>query len=218
MATDPAPASRPHTGRRRNPAVREAVLRRAADLLAGPDGMAVTIDAIARAAGVSKHTIYRWWPSKGAVLLEAVVEHAQQEVPVPDTGVLAADLSTFLSGTFLAVERAGDLFRALAAEALRDTAAAEGMRAFIAARRERLRALLIQGRDRGELPAGIDLELTMDQIYGLMWYRLLIARTPLTAGLAAQLTQAVIGGARPHAPGPPAPIPATSRDDPGDVL
>ncbi|MFC4532667.1 TetR/AcrR family transcriptional regulator [Sphaerisporangium dianthi] len=202
MSADPTPA-RPHTGRRRNPAVRRAVLRCAADLLAGPDGAAVSIDAIARAAGVSKHTIYRWWPSKGAVLLEAVVEHAQQEVALPDTGALAADLEAFLAGTFQAVERAGPLLRGLMAEAQRDTEAAQGMRDFVTARRGGLRALLTRGRDRGELPAGTDLELMMDQIYGLMWYRLLLARSPLTAEVAARLAHAIAGPVTP--PPPPDP-------------
>ncbi|GGL22044.1 TetR family transcriptional regulator [Sphaerisporangium melleum] len=199
MSSSPPPppaTSRPHTGRRRNPAVRDAVLRSAAELLAGPDGMAVSIDAIARMAGVSKHTIYRWWPSKGAVLLEAVVEHAQQEVAIPDTGALVTDLATFLADTFRAVERAGALLRRLIAEALRDTASAQEMREFIVARRGGLRSLLVRGQERGELPAEQELELTMDQIYGLMWYRLLIADSPLTADDAARLARSVAG--RPH--------------------
>jgi AcrR family transcriptional regulator len=169
------------------------VLDCAADLLAGPDGMAVSIDAIAQAAGVSKHTIYRWWPSKGAVLLEAMVERAQKEVTIPDTGALATDLEAFLADTFRAVEQVAPLLRGLMAEALRDTVAAQGMREFITARRNELRGLLVRGLDRGELPAETDLELTMDQIYGLMWYRLLIARSPITGEVAIQLSRAVIG-------------------------
>jgi AcrR family transcriptional regulator len=169
------------------------VLDCAADLLAGPDGMAVSIDAIAQAAGVSKHTIYRWWPSKGVVLLEAMVERAQKEVTIPDTGALATDLEAFLADTFRAVEQVAPLLRGLMAEALRDTVAAQGMREFITARRNELRGLLVRGLDRGELPAETDLELTMDQIYGLMWYRLLIARSPITGEVAIQLSRAVIG-------------------------
>jgi AcrR family transcriptional regulator len=174
------------------------VLDCAADLLAGPDGMAVSIDAIAQAAVVSKHTIYRWWPSKGAALLEAMVERAQKEVTIPDTGAFATDLEAFLADTFRAVEQVAPLLRGLMAEALRDTVAAQGMREFITARRNELRGLLVRGLlvrglDRGELPAETDLELTMDQIYGLMWYRLLIARSPITGEVAIQLSRAVIG-------------------------
>lgn len=194
VAREPV-APRPHTGRRRNPAVREAVLKSAADLLAGPDGLTVSMDAIAQAAGVSKHTIYRWWPSKGAVLLEALVERAQQETSIPRTGTLATDVESFLVATFDAVERVAPLFRGLMAEALRDSKAAEGMREFVAARRQGLRALLTHGVEQGELPPGADLELMMDQIYGLMWYHLLITHTPLTEELAVHLARTLITSA-----------------------
>jgi AcrR family transcriptional regulator len=59
-------------------------------------GPATSIDEIAVASGVSKHTIYRWWPSKGAVLLEAMVEQARRHAGTTPSGVLAADLETFL--------------------------------------------------------------------------------------------------------------------------
>jgi AcrR family transcriptional regulator len=76
----PAPAPRrPHTGRRRNQAARQAVLDAAAELLSRPDGAATSIEEIAQTSGVSKHTIYRWWPSKGAVLLDALVEQARRK-------------------------------------------------------------------------------------------------------------------------------------------
>ena len=109
------------------------------------------------------------------------------------SGALATDLEAFLADTFRAVEQVAPLLRGLMAEALRDTVAAQGMREFITARRNELRGLLVRGLDRGELPAETDLELTMDQIYGLMWYRLLIARSPITGEVAIQLSRAVIG-------------------------
>ncbi|MDN3351712.1 TetR/AcrR family transcriptional regulator [Actinomadura sp. DC4] len=187
-------ARRPHTGRRRNPAVRQAVLDAAADLLASADGPAISVDAIARRAGVSKHTIYRWWPSKGAVLLEAMVEQARREAAVPDTGVLSADLEGFLTVTFAAVERNGPLLRTAMAESLRDDDAAEGLRAFAAARRAELHGLLERGRSRGELPEDADLGLMVDQMYGLLWYRLLIGHAPLNAETAARLARSLPGG------------------------
>jgi AcrR family transcriptional regulator len=197
MAADPQ--RRPHTGRRRNPAVRQAILECAADLLIeqsdtqgeGLSGAGVSMDAIARAAGVSKHTIYRWWPSKGAVLLEAMVERARRETTGLGTGVLAVDLEAFLTATFQAVERVGPLLRGIMAESLRDPVAAEGLREFTAGRRDELRELLATGLGRGELPAGTDLELMIDQIYGLMWYRFLFGHAPLSAEAAAALTRAL---------------------------
>jgi len=180
---------RPHTGRRRNQAARQAVLDAAVELLSRPDGAATSIEEIAQASGVSKHTIYRWWPSKGAVLLDALVEQARQEEGTAPTGVLPVDLETFLTATFRAAERAAPLLRGAMAEAQRDPQAAEGMRQFTAARREELRHLLAAGQSRGELPGDTDLDLLIDQIYGLLWYRILIGHAPLTAGVAARLTR-----------------------------
>jgi AcrR family transcriptional regulator len=183
------PPRRPHTGRRRNPAARQAVLDAAALLLARPDGAATSIEEIAKASGVSKHTIYRWWPSKGAVLLEAMVEEAREEAAVPPAGAVAADLESYLAATFTAAERAAPLLRSAMAEAQRDPRAAEGMRQFTAARREELRHLLQAGQSRGELPSDTDLDLLIDLVYGLLWYRILVGHAPLTADVAARLTR-----------------------------
>lgn len=189
----PAPAAprRPHTGRLRNQAARQAVLAAAAELLSRPDGAATSIEEIAQAAGVSKHTIYRWWPSKGAVLLEAMVEQARQEDGQSPAGTFPSDLEKFLVATFRAAQRAAPLLRSAMAEAQRDPKAAEGMRQFTAARRAELRRLLTAGQSRGELPGTTDLDLLIDQIYGLLWYRILIGHAPLTADLAIRLTRAV---------------------------
>jgi AcrR family transcriptional regulator len=190
----PAPAPRrPHTGRRRNQAARQAVLDAAAELLGRPDSAAASIEEIAQASGVSKHTIYRWWPSKGAVLLEAMVEQARRQAGAPLAGVLAADLESFLAATFAAAERAAPLLRGAMAEAQRDPQAAEGMRQFTAARREELRRLLAAGQSRGELPRDTDLDLLVDQVYGLLWYRILIGHAPLTADVAARLARTLTG-------------------------
>jgi AcrR family transcriptional regulator len=191
----PAPAPRrPHTGRRRNQAARQAVLDAAAGLLSRPDGAATSIEEIAQASGVSKHTIYRWWPSKGAVLLEAMVEQARREEGTAPVGVLAADLETFLAATFRAAGRAAPLLRGAMAEAQRDPQAAEGMRQFTAARREELRSLLEAGQSRGEFPGDTDLDLLIDQVYGLLWYRILIGHAPLTADVAARLARELTSG------------------------
>ena len=83
---------RSHTGRRRNEAAQEAILDATFRLLSHP-GEAVTIDAIAAEAGVGRQTIYRWWPSKGAVVADALARHAQVVVPERDTGSFAKDLA-----------------------------------------------------------------------------------------------------------------------------
>jgi AcrR family transcriptional regulator len=195
-ATEPEPTARPHTGRRRNEAAHRAILDAALHLLAESDGTPVTIDAIARTAGVGKQTVYRWWPSKGAVLLDALTDRAGQDVSGPDTGVLRTDLHAFLATTFDAAQRSttASALRTLVREAARDPHLAELMRTFTAARRDALRELLSRGRERGELADDTDLDLVVDQVYGVFWYRFLLGHGPLDAGTAERLADSLLTG------------------------
>ncbi|GAB3564490.1 hypothetical protein GCM10027445_08380 [Amycolatopsis endophytica] len=179
---------RAHTGRRRNEAAREAILAAAADLLARDD-TAISVGAIAAAAGVGKQTIYRWWPSKGAVLLEAAIERAQELTPRPDTGSFAGDLETFLVATFETVSAppVRALLRTSMAEALRDPAAADALRAFTLSRREMLLEILDRAGERGEADEGTDRHLFADQAFGVLWYRVLLGHDPLTPAAARAL-------------------------------
>ncbi|MGA5816737.1 TetR/AcrR family transcriptional regulator C-terminal ligand-binding domain-containing protein [Kitasatospora sp. NPDC094028] len=193
---EPQPPARPHTGRRRNEAAHRAILDAALSLLAAADGTPVTIDAIARTAGVGKQTVYRWWPSKGAVLLDALTDRADQDVTGPDTGDLRADLRTFVATTFDAAQRdtTASALRAVAREAARDPHLADLMRSFTAARRDALRALLARGRERGELGPDTDLDLIADQVYGVFWYRFLLGHAPLEAATADRLAATLLAG------------------------
>jgi AcrR family transcriptional regulator len=187
--------SRRHTGRRRNDEAREAILEAAATLLAGPDGMAVTIEAIAAAAGVGRQTIYRWWPSKGAVLLDAMTERAAVEVPVPDQGSLLDDLRWFLTATFRSAAAAAPVLRSVMAEAQRDPHAAELLVGFTGRRRAALRELIGRSRARGEVAEHADVELLVDQAFGVLWYRLLTGHGELTDAAAERLAVGLAGQA-----------------------
>ncbi|WP_280382361.1 TetR/AcrR family transcriptional regulator [Nocardia wallacei] len=193
------PNTRAHTGRRRNDAARRAILTAATELLARAGGPAVTIAEIAAAAGVSKQTIYRWWPSKGAVLLEAMTDWARSSAPDRDTGTLREDLTAFLTATFTAAAAppAAALLRAVLAEAQTDPATTELLEEFARDRREVLHRILNRARGRGELRTEADLELLVDQAYGVLWYRLAVARTPLTAETAARLKDSLLTAATP---------------------
>jgi AcrR family transcriptional regulator len=189
--------TRAHTGRARNDPARLAILDSAAALLMTRRAGSVNIDTIATAAGVGKQTIYRWWPSKGAVLLDAMVHAARRQAPDPNTGSLVGDLETFLIATFRAARRRANraLLRGAMAEALRDPHAAEVLEGFAQSRRQALRAILERGQSRGEIPLG-DLDLAVDQVFGLLWYRLLFGHArpsvadagPLAVALVAQLS------------------------------
>ncbi|MEU5879498.1 TetR/AcrR family transcriptional regulator [Spirillospora sp. NPDC047279] len=189
---------RPHTGRRRNEEARRAILDAAVELI-GRDEGPVTIDTIAAAAGVGKQTIYRWWPSKGAVLLEAMAERATADVPVTDTGSLAGDLDAFLLATFRSAGtgRTAPLLRMVMAEAQRDEQVAEVMRDFIAKRRAALRGVLERAGGRGEIRADADLDLMVDQAFGVLWYRILIGHAPLGENEARELGRSLVIQSRP---------------------
>ncbi|WP_053656470.1 TetR/AcrR family transcriptional regulator [Streptomyces sp. MMG1121] len=185
---------RPHTGRRRNEAARRAILDASLELLADADGAPVSVETIARAAGVGKQTLYRWWPSKGAVLLDALSDRAAQDVPTPDTGSLREDLCALAVDTFEASQRrpTGPALRTLVREAARDAHLAELMRTFTQARRDVVRAILERGRERGELPADRDVDLLVDQFYGLFWYRFLLGHAPLDEATAVRFADSLL--------------------------
>lgn len=189
-----AAAPRAHTGRRRNEATHRAILDAALRLLGESQGEPVTIDAIARAAGVGKQTVYRWWPSKGALLLDALTARADLHVPAPDTGSVHEDLRLLTATTFRGAqeESTAPALRTLVREAAHDPHLAELLRTFTAARREAVRAVLDRGRRRGELAADADLDLMTDQLYGVFWYRFLLGHAPLDDATADRLTDAIL--------------------------
>ncbi|MEV6258846.1 TetR/AcrR family transcriptional regulator C-terminal ligand-binding domain-containing protein [Nocardia sp. NPDC051929] len=189
--TDNAPAStmrRRHTGRRRNEEARQAILHSAIALLTAPHSSTITMDALAKEAGVGVQTIYRWWPSKAAVLADALTNDARDRIPETDTGTTLGDLTAFLAASFRAanstpVSRA---LRTLMAAAQHDPHAAEVLRTYTAQRRSVVLAILEHGQRRGELTTDANLPLVVDHAFGFIWYRLLVGHAPLDETAAAE--------------------------------
>ncbi|MFD3591217.1 TetR/AcrR family transcriptional regulator C-terminal ligand-binding domain-containing protein [Nocardia sp. NPDC058640] len=179
---------RAHTGRKRNDAAKQAILRAVPSLLAAADRIDVTMSEIAAAACVGKQTIYRWWPSRGALLLDAMSEWASGAVPEPRTGNRRDDVAAFLRATFAAASTppADALLRAILADAQRDRQVADQLAEFVAVRRNALAAIL--ARD-GANPD--DVELLVDQAFGVLWYRLSVTRAPLSGKLADRLADSL---------------------------
>lgn len=193
-AAQRAGSGRRHTGRRRNEEARDAILAVTLDMLRTNGLQSLTIDAIAHAAGVGRQTIYRWWPSKGAMLAEAMGRHARAVVPPRDSGSFDADLTEFITASFRGLEDPGAArgLRELAAAAQHDEHVAAALGDFTAQRRGALRALLERGRDDGRLSASANLDTLVDLVYGFLWYRLLIGNAPLDANAARDLTAHLI--------------------------
>ncbi len=190
---NPPPAP-PRRGRPRSDAARRAILDAALRLARERPLAGVSVDDLAAAAGVGKQTIYRWWSGKAAVLLDALSDRADAEIPERDRGGLEADLAAFLAASFATSADPGvtPALRFLMAEAQANPALADELRArLIERRRDAVRRLLQRAEERGELARGVDRELLVDLVYGVLWYRMLVGHAPLDAGLARGLARAV---------------------------
>jgi AcrR family transcriptional regulator len=183
-------------GRPRSTKARQAILAAALRLVKQEGFSGLTIEGIAREAGVGKPTIYRWWPSKGAIVFEALQQQAQQVLPVPPAGSLAERLEIWLSQVFKVLnEETGEVVRGLMAEAQCDPAFAASFRTeFILVRRRPLLLILDEGIERSELPADTDSEVMADLIYGAMWYRLLARHAPLDEKFAHEIVRMLLPG------------------------
>ncbi|MFI0452655.1 TetR/AcrR family transcriptional regulator [Actinomadura sp. 6N118] len=175
-------------GRPRSQTARRAILTAALTELEDQGYAALTMQGIAARAGVGKQTIYRWWPSKADVVLEALVDLAETRISVPDEGSLPADLMAFLDATFRQQGQRPILI-GLMAQALLDPAFAAAFRdRFLFTRRAALRQIVDRASVRGEISPDIDPELVIDIVYGVLWYRLMLDHAPLDKTAARQLT------------------------------
>jgi len=177
-------------GRPRSEASRQATLAAALELAADVGYGRLTIEGIAARAGVGKQTIYRWWPSKADILLEAGAAKADLHVPVTDHGSYRADLRAFLEASYQMASHPGlaDLLRGLMAEAQIDPEFGDRFRAaFLERRREALAVITDRARERGDLPASPAAGTVADIVFGTIWYRTLATREPLDAGLVDDL-------------------------------
>src|ERR1022692_2909133 len=142
-------------GRKRSEESRRAILTAAFELTAEGGYAGLTIDGIAARSGSGKQTIYRWWPSKDDVRLEALATKADLHVPSPDEGSYPADLRAFLVASFaLGRQRPViDVLRALMARAQIDEEFRQRFRmSFLQRRRDALAVILDRAQTRGDLP------------------------------------------------------------------
>ena len=182
-------------GRPRSERARQAVLNAVLELAAEEGAAGLNMEAIAKRAGVSKETLYRWWRSKTEVVLDALAERGQRTIPLPDTGSLHKDLRTFLRSTIDSAEPSTvQLLHAIAAAAATDESVAVDVRdRFLATRRAALRQLLDRGVARAEITAA-QAALAIDLIYGSMWYRLIFRVGPLDYGWADSVARMIARG------------------------
>jgi AcrR family transcriptional regulator len=186
--------SRP--GRPRSEQSRLAVLRAASQLIREVGLRTMTTDEIASRSGVSKATIYKWWPNKYAVAVEAFLSEMATKSPDPDTGSAEEDFRRALRGLIrFYLSKSGRAYAQLIGEAQFDPRIGIQLRAqLIASRREMMHAILDRGIARGELRPDIDREAAIDLIFGPAMYRLVAGHAPLTARAADAIVDAAMRG------------------------
>jgi AcrR family transcriptional regulator len=183
-------------GRPRDEAARRRILTAALDLMDETAFVQVTADAIAERAGTSKATIYRWWPNKAAVVIEAFREAIAPELPLRDTGSLREDLTTQVRNFARVLSgRGGRMLRSFVVAAGSDPDVAAAFRSIWSdPRRIEAKEMLRKKQATGQLRKDADLDLVLDSLYGPLYYRFLVKNDPPSQKYAEALAALVMQG------------------------
>lgn len=157
----------------------------------------VSMDAVAERAGVSKATIYRWWPSKSILALDALFDWAAASALTRDTGSLRGDLLALLQPWVRDTRRRpfGPVIAAFVSEAQSDPKFADAYRThFVEPRRDAMRAVFARAAERGEVPVDLNVEVALDLIYGAVYHRLLHGHAELTDRFAREVVDLALKG------------------------
>jgi AcrR family transcriptional regulator len=175
---------------------RRAVLDAAAALMAEGGLQATTIDAIRDRSRVSKTTIYKHWPNRLCVAVDAFTERLAVETALPDTGTARGDFTAQLRAvSAFYASPVGGVFAQLLTNALHDPVAAEWLGArFLASRRHGIEQLWNRAVSRGEVRSDVTPDIAMDLLFGPVMWRLMSGRSPLTEDEAEELTDAAMTG------------------------
>ncbi|MBG6094648.1 TetR/AcrR family transcriptional regulator [Nocardioides luteus] len=189
----------PRRGRGRRPAdeVRADILGTTGELLLTEGIADLTFDRVARVAGVSKTTLYKWWPSRGALALDGYFHAVEDTLAFPDTGDIRADLLSQLHAfVALMTETAGgSALLQLIGEAQTDPELAAAYRALYSAERRRLAVeRLTAAQEAGQIRPDVDVRVLIDQLWGSVYHRLLIPDEPVTREFATALVANLMDG------------------------
>lgn len=180
-------------GARQNPNAEAAILDAALDIVLTKGAKGLTMDAVARKAKAGKATIYRWWPTRGALLL-AIYARIKGMHSHADTGKIETDIASFFDYVFAFWRGdAGQIFALIIAEAQSDVEVAEALAQYRRARIDDWLIVLERAARRGELRNGLDHRQIANSIIAIAWHHLLTNRLeakgsdlarPLVCGLS----------------------------------
>ncbi|MEV0647541.1 TetR/AcrR family transcriptional regulator [Phytomonospora sp. NPDC050363] len=186
---------------RRSERSRQAILSAATELVAEVGFPKLTIEAIAARAGVGKQTIYRWWPSKGAVVFDAMLSQMAEDgdLSLPDSGDLATDLRLLLRQTVAEMGAPGFQAsgRAMTTEIQSDPAlATEYRERLLGPNLEATKRRLRSAQEAGQVAADVDLDVAVELLFGPIYYRWLLRLGPLDDDYADKVTDFALSALR----------------------
>ena len=190
-------------GRGRRPAedVRADVLRTVGEILLHEGLVDLTFERVARQAGVSKTTLYKWWPSAGALALEGYFHSVEVTLAFPDTGNIRADITTQLRSfvELMTTTPAGRLLAELIGQSQTDQDLSTDYRRLYSSHRRQLAAdRFTIAQETGQIRAGVDVQVLVDQLWGAVYHRLLIPDEPVTDAFAIALVDNLFEGITPR--------------------
>lgn len=201
-ASPPADGGR-HQGRKRPPGrprsdqARRAILRSTLKLLQANGFPDLSIEAIANDADAGKATVYRWWPTKAALVADAFTCSSREELRFPDTGSVRKDVSTQMKHLVRILRgRRGRIVAALIGGGQSDPELIKAFRdRFMMPRRLEAYEMLRRAIDRGDLREDIEMDALLDTLYGAIYMRFLIRQQDLTEEFVDQVCDLALEGA-----------------------
>ena len=190
-------------GRGRRPAdeVRADVLRAVGDLLLTEGSADLTFERVARVAGVSKTTLYKWWPSKGALALDGYFHAVEPALAFPDTGDIRADLISQLRAFAQVMTQTpgGRVLAELIGQSQTDQDLARAYRELYSAERRRFAYVRMQkAQALGQIRPEVDVRVLVDQLWGAVYHRLLVPDEPVNDDFVVALVGNLMDGIAPH--------------------
>jgi AcrR family transcriptional regulator len=193
---NPPRRQRPQLGR--GPKVRAAVLAATLAELGEAGYAALSVDAVARRAGVNKTTIYRRWPVREALVVDALTDQIAVDVPIPDTGAIETDLRELARSLvrWLTSPAGRAIIAATISDAARSPEIAEVKQRFFEDRFRRAEPVIARAKDRGELPRTTDPAELVKAMIAPIYLRLLVTADPVDESTADQAVEVALAAAR----------------------
>ncbi|MFF7736417.1 MULTISPECIES: TetR/AcrR family transcriptional regulator C-terminal ligand-binding domain-containing protein [unclassified Streptomyces] len=195
-------AGRPARGRGRRPAdeVRADVFRVVGEVLMEEGIADLTFERVARLSGVSKTTLYKWWPSKGALALDGYFHAVEETLAFEDTGDIRADLTSQLRAfaRLMTGTPAGRVVTELIGQSQTDEDLATAFRSLYSSERRRLAGeRLLRAKEQGQIRDDVDVQILVDQLWGAVYHRMLVPDEPVTDAFVVALVSHLIDGITP---------------------